>query len=182
MKNSILYISYDGILEPLGQSQVLSYLEGLSNDRLIHLISFEKISDKKNKFLYEETVDRINKANIKWHPLTYHKRPTALATLWDILHATVLGFWLIIRYKLKIVHARSYVSSISALIFKKLLGVCYIFDMRGFWADERIDGNIWPKGSYLYYMAKGLEKYFLLLHCSIGLPHPTHKKPITKRS
>jgi glycosyltransferase involved in cell wall biosynthesis len=162
VKNSILYISYDGILEPLGQSQVLSYLEGLSNDRLIHLISFEKISDKKNKFLYEEIVDRINKANIKWHPLTYHKRPTALATLWDILHATVLGFWLIIRYKLKIVHARSYVSSISALIFKKLLGVCYIFDMRGFWADERIDGNIWPKGSYLYYMAKGLEKYFLL--------------------
>ena len=39
---SILYISYDGILEPLGQSQVLSYLERLSKDRDIYLISFEK--------------------------------------------------------------------------------------------------------------------------------------------
>ncbi|NMQ20408.1 hypothetical protein E4P82_15115 [Candidatus Competibacter phosphatis] len=27
MRSSILYISYDGILEPLGQSQVLRYLE-----------------------------------------------------------------------------------------------------------------------------------------------------------
>jgi len=162
VKNSVLYISYDGILEPLGQSQVLSYLEGLSNDRLIHLISFEKVLDKKNRFLYKEIDDRIRRANVKWHPLTYHKRPTALATLWDILHATVLGFWLIVRYKIKIVHARSYVSSVSALIFKKLLGVYYIFDMRGFWADERIDGKIWPKDSYLYYIAKRLEKSFLL--------------------
>ena len=43
----ILYISYDGILEPLGQSQVLSYLEKLSKKRVVHLISFEKHSDKK---------------------------------------------------------------------------------------------------------------------------------------
>ena len=28
----VLYITYDGILEPLGQSQVLNYLEKLSED------------------------------------------------------------------------------------------------------------------------------------------------------
>ena len=50
MNSNVLYVSYDGILEPLGQSQVLSYLEGLSNERIIHLISFEKLSDKKNQF------------------------------------------------------------------------------------------------------------------------------------
>ena len=46
MLNGCLYISYDGILEPLGQSQVLSYLEGLSNKRKIYLISFEKSTDR----------------------------------------------------------------------------------------------------------------------------------------
>ena len=44
---SVLYISYDGMLEPLGQSQVLSYLKRLASDRSIHLISFEKAADWK---------------------------------------------------------------------------------------------------------------------------------------
>jgi glycosyltransferase involved in cell wall biosynthesis len=158
----VLYISYDGILEPLGQSQVLSYLEGLSNERLIHLVSFEKPIDRNNKILFDQVNMRIINANIKWHPLTYHKKPTSIATLWDISQATIVGFWLALRYNLKIVHARSYVASVSALILKKLMRIHYVFDMRGFWADERIDGEIWPKNSYLYHIAKRLERSFLL--------------------
>ena len=45
MTQGILYISYDGMLEPLGQSQVLTYLERLSSGREIHLLSFEKAAD-----------------------------------------------------------------------------------------------------------------------------------------
>jgi glycosyltransferase involved in cell wall biosynthesis len=159
---NILYISYDGFLEPLGQSQVLSYLEGLSNERHIHLISFEKPEDRNNKILFDQIDARIVNANIKWHPLTYHKKPTLIATLWDISKATILSFWLVLRYRLRIVHARSYVPSIVALLLKKIMKVKYIFDMRGFWADERVDGDIWPRDSYLYHISKKLEKYFLL--------------------
>jgi glycosyltransferase involved in cell wall biosynthesis len=162
MKKGVLYISYDGILEPLGQSQVLSYLEGLSNKRVIYLISFEKGSDKKNQLLYKKISDRTKKANIQWHPLKYHKWPTSLATLWDILHATVLSLWLVLRYQLKIVHARSYVASVSALVLKKILGIHYIFDMRGFWADERVDGGIWSRKGTLYHVSKRFERSFLL--------------------
>ncbi len=162
MRSSVLYMSYDGILEPLGQSQVLSYLEGLSNERVIHLISFEKSADQENKLLYEHIVKRVNNANIQWHPLVYHKTPTILATLLDIMHATILGFWLILKHDLKIVHARSYVVSVSALILKKFFGAYYVFDMRGFWADERVDGEIWLKNSFLYRIAKIFEKSFLL--------------------
>ncbi len=45
---SILYISYDGILEPLGQSQVLAYQEQLAKDFDIILMSFEKTADLNN--------------------------------------------------------------------------------------------------------------------------------------
>lgn len=38
----VLYISYDGILEPLGQSQVLAYLKKLALGRNIYLLTFEK--------------------------------------------------------------------------------------------------------------------------------------------
>ncbi len=158
----VLYISYDGILEPLGQSQVLSYLERLSDERSIYLISFEKPADKNDNILFDQVNKRIIDARIKWYPLTYHKKPTAIATLWDIWNSIILSFWLVVRYRLKIVHARSYVPSVAAILLKKFLGVRYIFDMRGFWADERVDGGIWPKNSFLYSMAKRLEKSFLL--------------------
>lgn len=45
MTRSVLYISYDGMLEPLSRSQVLLYLEHLNCDRPIHLLSFEKLED-----------------------------------------------------------------------------------------------------------------------------------------
>ena len=48
MSFGVLYISYDGMLEPLGKSQVLGYLNRLAVDRPIHLISFEKPSDWNN--------------------------------------------------------------------------------------------------------------------------------------
>ena len=40
----VLYISYDGISEPLGQSQIIPYLKKLSYDNDIHLITYEKKS------------------------------------------------------------------------------------------------------------------------------------------
>ncbi len=162
MNGSVLYISYDGILEPLGQSQVLAYLEGLSSERTIYLISFEKPLDKKNKFLYDKINKRINQSNIQWYALTYHKKPAAIATLWDIFYATILSFWLVFRHDIKIVHARSYVASVSALVLKKFFNVSYIFDMRGFWADERIESEVWSKNSRIIRISKKLEKSFLL--------------------
>ena len=45
MKPRVLYISYDGMLEPLGQSQVLAYQERLAANASLHLLSFEKPED-----------------------------------------------------------------------------------------------------------------------------------------
>ncbi|MCI5130887.1 MAG: glycosyltransferase [Candidatus Electrothrix sp. EH2] len=53
---------------------------------------------------------------------------------------------------------------------QKLFGVKYIFDMRGFWADERVDGGIWPKNSRIFHVAKWFEKRFLLsADCVVSL-------------
>lgn len=159
---SVLYISYDGILEPLGQSQVLAYLKCLAPERTIHLISFEKSEDWARIVDRKGVADGIAASGIIWHPLRYHKQPTALATLWDIVFGIALGLWLVSRYKLNIVHARSYVASVIALTLKHITGAKYIFDMRGFWADERVDGGLWPNGGRLYRIAKWFERKFLL--------------------
>ena len=158
----VLYISYDGMLEPLGQSQVLAYLKRLADGRRIHLISFEKADDWANTTERERIADDIGGAGIVWHPLRYHKRPTALATLWDIACGCTVGLWLVLRHRLRIVHARSYVASVMALTIKRLTGAKYLFDMRGFWADERVDGGLWPRSGRMFRVAKGFERRFLL--------------------
>ena len=158
----VLYISYDGMLEPLGQSQVLAYLKRLALNSCIHLISFEKPEEWANITERQRLAEDIATAGIVWHPLRYHKRPSALATAWDIGYGIILGLWLVLRHRLRIVHARSYVPSVIALVLKQFTGVKYIFDMRGFWADERVDGGLWPRSGKMFHVAKGFERRFLL--------------------
>jgi glycosyltransferase involved in cell wall biosynthesis len=158
----ILYISYDGMLEPLGQSQVVAYLEKLAPGRRIHLISFEKPADWADKGRRQAMRERLARANIAWHPLRYHKSPSVAATAFDIAAGSARAVALIRRYRLGIVHARSYVAAVMALAAKRLTNAAFLFDMRGFWADERVDGGLWPRGGGLYRAAKGLERKFLL--------------------
>lgn len=158
----VLYLSYDGMLEPLGQSQVLAYLERLSQGRTIHLLSFEKPGDWQNTAARTLLQVRMEEAGIRWHPRRYHKWPSALATAWDILVGTVTTLWLVIRHRIGIVHARSDVPALMAWVAKALTGTRFLFDMRGFWADERVDGGLWAAGGRLYRIAKWLEQRFLL--------------------
>ncbi len=158
----VLYLSYDGMLEPLGQSQVLAYQERLAANASLHLLSFEKPEDSENQKLRASVEQRIKAAGIHWHPRRYHKRPSALATAYDILVGIVTGLWLILRHGIRIVHARSYVSAVIALVLKHLTGVRFIFDMRGFWADERVDGGLWPRDGRMFRVAKWFERRFLL--------------------
>ena len=158
----ILYISYDGMLEPLGQSQVVAYLEKLAPGRRIHLISFEKAADWTDKARRQAMEKRLAQAGIAWHPLRYHKRPSAPATAYDIAAGSGLAIALALRHRLSIVHARSYVPALMALAVKKGAGASFLFDMRGLWADERTDGGLWPKDGTLYRAAKALERKLLL--------------------
>ena len=83
MKKKILYLSYDGILEPLGYSQVVCYIKKLSYDYEITLISFEKKNDIKTKNI-NELKKELKELNIDWYYLHYHSFPKILSTIYDI--------------------------------------------------------------------------------------------------
>jgi glycosyltransferase involved in cell wall biosynthesis len=148
------------MLEPLGQSQVLSYLERLAGDFSIHLISFEKKRDRADMECMAAMRARIKAAGIAWHPLAYHKSPSALATSFDILVGTLVALWLVLRHGAKLVHVRSYVPAMMGLPVTRLTGAKFLFDIRGFWADERVDGGLWRADSALYRITKRLERRF----------------------
>ena len=160
----VLYMSYDGMTDPLGQSQVIPYLQGLSKLGFhFTLISFEK------KERFEKSSNQISallkKSNIDWVPLAYTKSPPILSTIYDVIRMRDKAFELHGKKGFSVVHCRSYISALIGLAMKEKFGVKFIFDMRGFYADERVDGGLWKLHNPLYKMVydffKRKEKEFL---------------------
>ena len=156
----ILYISYTGLLEPLGQSQVYRYLMKLAEDHDITLITYENPEDLEDTERVASLRESVESVGIEWHPLTYHHSPTLPATIWDLVNGFQVCVRAIRRNDIEIVHTRSYVVSVLGLLCKQLFGTAFVFDMRGFWADERVDGDLWEADSQLYRSAKWFEAQF----------------------
>jgi len=153
----VVYVSYDGAGEPLGRSQVVAYLVRLARDCDIALVSFEKDRDSR-----PETEALLRDAGISWVPRSYHRRPPVLSTLWDILTGARAVRRVCRETGAEIVHVRSYVPALIALLAAwpgrrhwKLL-----FDIRGFWADERVLAGVWKADSRLYRFTKRCERRF----------------------
>ena len=65
-----LLITYDGLLEPMGSSQVLPYIEALADDGVrTRVLSFEKASDLDDASRRHELRDRLDARGIEWTPL-----------------------------------------------------------------------------------------------------------------
>jgi len=155
----VLYISYDGVLEPLGQSQVLNYLKILSSEHDIYLLTFEKRTDLTSNN-YQLVFDECKKHGIEWVHLDYHK--SLLGTYVDIIKGLLISTYICFKKKVNIIHSRSYLPSLIAFLLKKTIHTKFIFDMRGLWADEKVDSGVWDKSGFLYKIVKSLEKVFLL--------------------
>lgn len=163
-KLNTLFISYDGMTDSLGQSQVLPYLIGLSKSGYsISIISCEKeTAVRKNGKIIAEL---LAQHRIEWHPLLYTKKPPVLSTLWDIRKIKRKIRALHQQKKFVLVHCRSYITSLVGVSFCKANAIPFVFDMRGFWADERVEGNIWnlkkPLFNKIYKFFKKKELEFV---------------------
>lgn len=175
MSKHILFVSYDGMTDPLGQSQVLPYLIGLRKEGFnISLLSFEKAHKyKENKAL----ITKICSDNqINWFPLEYTKRPPVLSTMIDVRKMKKQITEINKEHKIDLLHCRSYISAIAGLYFQKKWNLPWIFDMRGFWADERVEGKIWSLKNPLYkiiynFFKKKEKEYFSQSSAIISLTH-----------
>ena len=151
MRPNVLYLSYDGLTDPLGQSQILPYVLGLEKKGYeFYLISFEK----KEAFINGEAVIRsiIGQARITWYPQLYHKNPPIVSTVIDLWRMYGCAKTLAIKQSIVLVHCRSYIPGLIGLRLKLKFGVKFLFDIRGFWANERVDGGLWNLKNPVYQM------------------------------
>ena len=160
----ILYITYDGLCDPLGQSQVIPYIKGLA-DRGVNIVvlSYEKKGRINEAAVLEAIKSEFDQHKIIWKYLSYHNNPRFFATLYDIVSGVMSGLSLIGKYELDIVHARGYVPAFIDSWIKRFTKIRFIFDMRGFWVEERVDSGFWRKGGISYRIAKFPGKNILNL-------------------
>lgn len=153
----VLYISYNGLQEPLGRNQVLPYISGLAGlGHTFTVLSFEKPESDRESTRQE--VRDLLPPGTRWLRRRYHRRPSLPATAWDTLVGAV-GSTLQGRFDLA--HARSTVPAAMARAAAAVLGIPWIFDVRGFVAAEYVDGNHWPADSLRTRLTAAAERRLL---------------------
>ena len=161
VKPRVLFISYTGMIEPLGRSQVIPYLQELASKGFeFTLLSFERDAayTEAGQIACEKLKQELAESEIEWHWLRYHKRISLIATPYDVVTGIRYASLLIKQRRIQLVHARSQVAAAIAVALKKRFGVKMIFDIRGLMAEEYVDAGHWRVGSAAYRLTKAMER------------------------
>ena len=156
-EKDILYLSFDGLTDPLGSSQILPLLMNLSFFNKVNILSLEK------KFFYnlnyENIEKRLKKRKIN-HFFVFFKKNKILKLLSFLFYFFKL-FMIFYSKKIKLIHLRGYQAALflfPILYFKK---IDLIFDIRGFWPEEKVERFNWSKNQLKYKIFKKLEKFLI---------------------
>lgn len=156
LTRKILFISYDGMTDPLGLSQVIPYLTGLT----AHQLEFTILScEKQDNFSkHKDYVNQLLRPYpIQWVPLKYHKRPRVLSTMYDVALMKRMARRLHEKNPFDMVHTRAGIPSLVGLWMKQRLGVRFLHDIREFYADSRVEGGLWNTRFFPY---RVIYRYF----------------------
>ncbi len=171
----VIYITYDGLTDPLGRSQILPYLIELSKKGFkIHIISFEK----KKSLHTPDQIKGITEANgISWKFFHYSNRPPIISTIFNLLKLYFNLKKTLDKNDVNLIHCRSYLSTLVASRLKSKYNFKLLFDMRGFWPDERVDGNLWSMNSMIF---RKIYSYFKRREIDL-CQHADHIVSLTNR-
>jgi glycosyltransferase involved in cell wall biosynthesis len=160
MSISTLYLCYFGVREPLVQTQVLPYLRYLAAAGVkVSLLTFEpQLKQAWSKEQLEEKRTELAAAGIRWFQLLYHKRPSAPATLYDIMAGARFAARMVQRERIDVLHARSHIPMAMALLARRRAACKVIFDIRGLMAEEYSDAGVWRENSRPFRAVKKIER------------------------
>lgn len=158
----VLFITVDGLTDPLGQSQIIPYLSELAvKGYQISILSCEK----PERFVVNKKIieDKLQSVGILWAYTSYRSAIPFLSQRLNVFNLKQKAKKLHKEHHFDVIHCRSYIPALIGLNFKKAYHTGFIFDMRGFWANERLDGGIWKlsnpvhKKAFDYFKKKELE-------------------------
>src|SRR5690348_9078886 len=115
---NVLFISYDGMTDPLGKSQVIPYLAELTKEGYdFTILSCDKTEKYKANRVYVEKL--IEPYPIKWVSIPYHKKPPVISSVYDFFKLKQMAKKLHRVRKFDMVHTRVGLPQLVALYLKK---------------------------------------------------------------
>jgi glycosyltransferase involved in cell wall biosynthesis len=153
-----LYVSHNGMLEGLGQSQVLPYLRGLAKRGIeFDLVSFE-LPDADEDAI-EDLRASLSASGIRWSPLRRRRDTRLRVKVLESSHGVVRAFATAAARRPTIVHGRGYLpTAIADVIATTIPGAKLLFDCRGMLADEYVDAGHWTTARPEYRLVKRFER------------------------
>ncbi len=135
--------------DPLGQSQVIPYLRELT--KLGYQFTLLSVEKKERMEKNGEQLRQIlSDAGIRWETISFTAKPPVFSKIYDQLRLNAKAAQLHRSEKYDLIHCRSYVAAAAGLKLQEKYNVPFLFDMRGFWVDERVDSGLWDLNNPLY--------------------------------
>ena len=145
----VIFLSYDGLMDPLGRSQILPYLENLRpHVDQMQIISFEKHHNINSDYL-NKLSKKLSDRKIQWKYQTFTESNFLLFKIFDVLKFYRSFIFQCIRFKPTLVHARGHPMAMFAYSLKRFYKFRLLFDYRGMWPDEKIAKGSWRTSSFI---------------------------------
>lgn len=158
MRARVVFGTYNGLLDPLGKSQILAYLERLHRRWPVHILSYERPDRLADGAALSAMSDRLRAQQIGWTRLRYHKWPSLLATTYDLACGVAALRLIMLRNDIRLFHSRGYLPMAIATRASRSLPI--LFDIRGLQPEEYVDGGVWREGELKWRLAKRDERRF----------------------
>jgi hypothetical protein len=158
-RRPIVYLTFDGILTPLGHSQVVRVVSALAQRALPYIIlSLERAVDLAQTERAKAMHRRLDQVGVEWLPLTYDLSGSAAAAGKNLAAGFAAVMRLVITRRPALIHARAYHAGLVAHAVSRVTPTPYLFDARGYWIDERVAERRWFTRPRVYAGAKAIER------------------------
>jgi Glycosyl transferase 4-like domain len=159
MAADVLYITFDGVLQPLPFSQVVRVVAAIARRGWrYHLLSVERPADFENVGMRSVVEETLREANVDWTWVPAPSMGSSRLALEALGRVVAKALAIIRREGIALVHARGYQGAIVANALKRLRGIPYVFDARGYWIEERARPGEWFSTAGSYAMGKWTEQ------------------------
>jgi hypothetical protein len=149
----VLYFSYDGLLDPLGVSQIVPYVSALvSAGHSLTIVSYEKVERTKEQVKFMEI--KLQKIGVHWVRLQF--KPGKLWAIKRLIIGALLIRKLCRDLEPDFLHLRGF---FPAIIFQfSFIKIPFLYDFRGFALGEWVDIGKINSSSLLYFVLNKMDK------------------------
>ncbi len=162
----VLFLTYGSVLtQPVLQSQVLTFIRSCPPGVRFTLVSCEWFPVYRARRTEIERLRQDLAASQVRLWLLPKILPPRNQRTWqfglDLLFLTLVTFWLLLRYRLRVVHARGYEPALVCSVVAPLFGARWMFDARGVLPEELAESKALPDTSMLFRVWKSIEGWLL---------------------